>query len=97
MNSYNHHSWITFFWFALTVLPFYDPAKDFTCLDGSLTVPFSNVNDDYCDCADGTDEPGTVFIINHSNPTPIVTMIEESDKHCSNISRDMFYSLFYCF
>lgn len=79
------------------MLPFYDPAKDFTCLDGSLTVPFSNVNDDYCDCADGTDEPGTVFIINHSNPTPIVTMIEELDKHCSNISRDMFYSLFYCF
>lgn len=75
------------------MLPFYDPAKDFTCLDGSLTVPFSNVNDDYCDCADGTDEPGTVLIINHSNLTPIVTMIEESDKHCSNISRDIFYSL----
>jgi len=47
------------------VLPFYDPAKDFTCLDGSLSVPFSSVNDDYCDCADGTDEPGTVFEINH--------------------------------
>ena len=45
------------------MLPFYDPAKDFTCLDGSLTVPFSNVNDDYCDCADGTDEPGTVFTV----------------------------------
>jgi len=53
------------------VLPFYDPAKDFTCLDGSLTVPFSSVNDDYCDCADGTDEPGTMLIINHLNPTTI--------------------------
>ena len=41
-------------------LPFYDPSKDFTCLDGSLTVPFSSVNDDYCDCADGSDEPGIV-------------------------------------
>jgi len=39
--------------------PFYLPNKDFTCLDGSLTIPFSSVNDDYCDCADGTDEPGT--------------------------------------
>ncbi|KAL9951976.1 hypothetical protein ACROYT_G044739 [Oculina patagonica] len=44
---------------AVTMLPFYDPLKDFTCLDGSLTVPFSSVNDDFCDCADGTDEPGT--------------------------------------
>lgn len=44
---------------ALTRLPFYDPSKDFTCLDKSVTVPFSSVNDDFCDCADGTDEPGT--------------------------------------
>lgn len=44
---------------ALTRLPFYDPSKDFTCLDGSLTVPFLSVNDDFCDCADGSDEPGT--------------------------------------
>jgi len=38
---------------------FYNPNQDFTCLDGSKTIPFSSVNDDYCDCADGTDEPGT--------------------------------------
>jgi protein kinase C substrate 80K-H len=31
----------------------------FTCLDGSRRVPLSAVNDDYCDCADGSDEPGT--------------------------------------
>lgn len=28
----------------------YIPSKPFTCLDGSLTVPFEFVNDDYCDC-----------------------------------------------
>ncbi|KAL7424783.1 hypothetical protein Q5752_000467 [Cryptotrichosporon argae] len=37
----------------------YAPADTFTCLDGSATIPFQAVNDDYCDCADGSDEPGT--------------------------------------
>eukprot|EP00850_Spirogloea_muscicola_P013795 SM000095S25009 [mRNA] locus=s95:437787:439503:+ [translate_table: standard] len=29
------------------------------CRDGSKTIPILRVNDDYCDCLDGTDEPGT--------------------------------------
>lgn len=49
---------------VLGVLPIlvsrYVPSHENTwkCLDGSKEIPFSAVNDDYCDCSDGTDEPG---------------------------------------
>lgn len=42
----------------------YNPTSDFTCLDDSATIPFSLVNDDYCDCRDGSDEPGTAACAN---------------------------------
>lgn len=29
---------------------YYTPGSDFTCLDGSDTIPFNLINDDYCDC-----------------------------------------------
>ncbi len=29
---------------------YYNPNEEFSCFDGSDTVPFSYVNDDYCDC-----------------------------------------------
>ena len=30
----------------------------FECFDGFKRVPVSAVNDNYCDCPDGSDEPG---------------------------------------
>lgn len=41
---------------------FYEEGKAFTCLDGSRTIPFDRVNDDYCDCKDGSDEPGAYIL-----------------------------------
>nr|XP_014342786.1 PREDICTED: glucosidase 2 subunit beta [Latimeria chalumnae] len=42
---------------SLSNLHFYDESKPFTCLDGSRTISADRVNDDYCDCRDGSDEP----------------------------------------
>ena len=44
----------------------YSPNKDFQCLDGSKILSFLKVNDDYCDCSDGSDEPGTAACTNGS-------------------------------
>ncbi|ETN47128.1 uncharacterized protein HMPREF1541_01318 [Cyphellophora europaea CBS 101466] len=44
------------------VAKFFKPSSSstFTCLSNpSISIPFSRVNDDYCDCPDGSDEPGT--------------------------------------
>ncbi|KAM9826916.1 glucosidase 2 subunit beta-like [Neosynchiropus ocellatus] len=38
---------------------FYRERRSFLCIDGSKVIPFDHVNDDYCDCEDGSDEPGT--------------------------------------
>lgn len=49
---------------SLSKASLYTPTKDFTCFDGTVTIPFNYVNDDYCDCFDGSDEPGTSACLN---------------------------------
>lgn len=56
----------------------YTPEHDFECLDGSLLIPYDYVNDDYCDCADGSDEPGTSACRNGS-------------FYCKNFGHESYY------
>ena len=41
-----------------------DAQSMFTCTDSREKIPFKHMNDDYCDCKDGSDEPGTSACIN---------------------------------
>lgn len=42
------------------VAKFYQDSTTFTCISHpAIQIPFSAVNDDFCDCPDGSDEPGT--------------------------------------
>lgn len=45
---------------AISKSPLYQPGDTFVCLDGTKTISWNQVNDDFCDCLeDGSDEPGT--------------------------------------
>uniref|UniRef100_A0A3B4XYS2 Glucosidase 2 subunit beta n=1 Tax=Seriola lalandi dorsalis TaxID=1841481 RepID=A0A3B4XYS2_SERLL len=58
MSCHKHVSVCDVF-FSVTDKRFYRERKSFLCIDGSKIIPFEQVNDDYCDCEDGSDEPGT--------------------------------------
>ncbi|PZC82768.1 hypothetical protein B5X24_HaOG209866 [Helicoverpa armigera] len=38
--------------------------NEFKCLKSDQKIPFEQVNDDFCDCEDGTDEPSTSACVN---------------------------------
>ncbi|KAJ5558718.1 hypothetical protein N7535_009403 [Penicillium sp. DV-2018c] len=51
---------------------FYQDTTTFTCISNpSVKIPFSAVNDDYCDCPDGSDEPGTAACSHISRNSPL--------------------------
>jgi protein kinase C substrate 80K-H len=42
------------------VAKYYKDAETFTCISNpAIKLPIARLNDDYCDCPDGSDEPGT--------------------------------------
>jgi protein kinase C substrate 80K-H len=55
-----------------TVEKFYRDTTMFTCISHpAVQIPFSAVNDDFCDCPDGSDEPGTSACAHLSPRSPL--------------------------
>ncbi|KAI9375438.1 glucosidase II beta subunit-like protein-domain-containing protein [Aspergillus egyptiacus] len=51
---------------------FYKDTETFSCISHpAIQVPFSAVNDDFCDCPDGSDEPGTAACAHLSGNSPL--------------------------
>ncbi|CEO58678.1 hypothetical protein PMG11_03385 [Penicillium brasilianum] len=51
---------------------YYQDSNTFTCISNpSVQIPFSAVNDDFCDCPDGSDEPGTSACSHLSRNSPL--------------------------
>ncbi|KAG0209817.1 hypothetical protein BGX28_009923 [Mortierella sp. GBA30] len=57
-------------------------SNSWTCLDGSKAIPFSAVNDDYCDCADGSDEPGYFHCANAGHISSSIKTSRINDGVC---------------
>jgi len=58
-----------------SLYPKYSPTSSgrWSCLDGSHSIPWSALNDDYCDCPDGSDEPGMTLLSRPIRPhNPLV-------------------------
>lgn len=54
-----HKSFVRGVHYAMIKHYYADENDLFACLNDGELIAFNKLNDDYCDCEDGTDEPGT--------------------------------------
>ncbi|KAL1956481.1 hypothetical protein VTO42DRAFT_7279 [Malbranchea cinnamomea] len=60
---------------------YYKDTVTFSCISNpSFKIPFSAVNDDYCDCPDGSDEPGTSACSHISRTFPSFISLPEDES-----------------
>ena len=88
----------------MKVSKFYKSSDRFTCISNpSIHVPLASLNDDYCDCPDGSDEPGTAACAQLSRLSPAVSVFKDEDNtilalpgfYCKNKGHNPAYTPFY--
>ncbi|KAJ5716824.1 Glucosidase 2 subunit beta [Penicillium malachiteum] len=73
---------------------FYQDTESFTCISNpAVKITFSAVNDDFCDCPDGSDEPGTAACSHLSQNSPLT--VADRPGH-SDIDLTLSLPGFYC-
>ncbi|KAJ5729320.1 Glucosidase 2 subunit beta [Penicillium malachiteum] len=73
---------------------FYQDTESFTCISNpAVKIPVSAVNDDFCDCPDGSDEPGTAACSHLSQNSPLT--VADRPGH-SDIDLTLSLPGFYC-
>ena len=74
------------------VAKYYKDSETFTCVSApSIHLPITRLNDDFCDCPDGSDEPGTSACAHLSPLSPVSLGLTPSDDKDTTIALPGFY------
>lgn len=75
-----------------TVAKYYKDSETFTCISApSIHLPIARLNDDFCDCPDGSDEPGTSACAHLSPLSPASIGSTPSDDIDTTVALPGFY------